>query len=299
MKKILITGSSGFIAPHVIKSALRKNFEVYGIDRLDNEKKVAGCNYIKKDINDFKLSEIKGLDYIVHLAFDTNIPHSIKNPKNTTENNLIMTLNLLKQATDNKVKKFIFSSTASLYGHNRIPWQEDMLSDPLEPYGWQKLSGESLCSMWSRCYGLPTCTLRLFQVYGENQRDDTVIAIFIRLRKENKPITLTETSPGSPCKTGRRDFIYVGDVADAFIASCESDKTGKGEIINIASGEMTSIQQVAETIGGEIKFIPKRGFEVEAHQANLEKCKNFLNWSPKVNFLKWLDNFSKQKLKNG
>ncbi len=299
MKKILITGSSGFIAPHVIKSALKRNFEVYGIDRLKNENKIDGCNYIMKDINDFNLSEIKGLDYIVHLAFDTNIPYSIKNPKNTTENNLIMTLNLLRQATDNKVKKFIFSSTASLYGHNKIPWQEDMLSDPLEPYGWQKLSGESLCSMWSRCYNLPTCTLRLFQVYGENQRDDTALALFIRLRKENKPITLTETSPGSPCKTGRRDFIYVGDVADAFIASCESDKTGKGEIINIASGQMTSMQQVAETIGGEIKFIPKRGFEVESHQANLEKCKNLLKWSPKVNFLKWLDNFSKQKLKDG
>jgi nucleoside-diphosphate-sugar epimerase len=298
MAKILITGSSGFIAPHVVNSALKKNFKVYGIDKLDNDNKVEGCNYIKEDINNFDLSKIKNLDYIVHLAFDTNIPHSIKEPKDTTENNLLMTLNLLKQATENKIKKFIFSSTASLYGHNPIPWVENMLSDPLEPYGWQKLSGESLCTMWHKCYGLPTSTLRLYQVYGENQRKDTALALFIRLKKEKKPITLTETSPGSDCKTGRRDFIYVGDVADAFIANCESEKTGKGEIINIATGRMTSMQEVAETIGGEVKFIPKRGFEVESHQADLSQCNRLLNWKPKVNFLSWLDKFAKDQEKN-
>ena len=103
------------------------------------------------------------------------------------------------------------------------------------------------------------------------------ISVIYKIKKRKKPITLTETSPGSDCKTGRRDFIYVGDVADAFIANCESEKTGKGEIINIATGRMTSMQEVAETIGGEVKFIPKRGFEVESHQADLSQCNRLLN----------------------
>ena len=298
MKSVLITGSSGFIAPHIIKKALERKYKVFGIDIKNPEIKIKGCNYIKKDVRDFNIEEIGNLDYIIHLAFVTNIPFSISDPISTTEDNILMTSNLLNKATDAKVKKFIFSSTASLYGNNPIPWKENMSSDPIEPYSWQKLSCEYLCSMWFKRYNLKTSTLRLFQVYGENQRKDTALAAFIKSRKENKPITLTETTAQSSFKTGRRDFIYVGDVAEAFIANCESDKTGKGEIINIGSGEMTSMQEIAEVIGGKVKFIPKRSFEVEAHQADLNQCKNYLNWRPKTKVLKWLEKFIKTELNN-
>ena len=95
-----------------------------------------------------------------------------------------MTARLLKLASDANIKKFIFPSTASLYGNNIIPWKEGMSADPIEPYSWQKLSCENLCKMWTIRYGLPTTTLRLYQVYGENQRKDTAIAAFMNQKKK-------------------------------------------------------------------------------------------------------------------
>ena len=87
--------------------------------------------------------------------------------------------------------------------------------DAIEPYSWQKLSCENMMKMWSSRYNLETVTLRFYQVYGENQRHDIALAAFLRAKKENKPITLTETTAQSSFKTARRDFVYVGDVAEA------------------------------------------------------------------------------------
>jgi nucleoside-diphosphate-sugar epimerase len=147
--------------------------------------------------------------------------------------------------------------------------------------------------MWTKRYGLPTTTLRLYQVFGENQRQDTALSAFIRSKKTGKPITLTETTAQSTFKTGRRDFIYVKDVAKAFVATMTSDKTGKGEILNIGSGKMHTMEDIAKTIGSEIVFIPKRNFEVEAHQADMTKCYNLIDWKPKVEIISWLKNFIK------
>ena len=147
--------------------------------------------------------------------------------------------------------------------------------------------------MWSTRYKLKTSVLRLYQIYGENQRKDTALAAFINSKKLGKPITLTETTAQSSFKTGRRDFIYVKDVAKAFIATMLSEKTGSGEVINIGTGITTTMEEIAKTIGGEVKFIPRRNFEVEAHQADMKNCYNLLDWRPKVKILEWLSNFVK------
>ena len=102
-----------------------------------------------------------------------------------------------------------------------------------------------------------TAILRLYQIYGENQRKDTALAAFIRSKKLGKPITLTETTAQSSFRTGRRDFIYVKDVAKAFLATMVSEKTGNGEVINIGTGKCTTMEQIANVIGGEVTFIPK------------------------------------------
>ena len=298
MKRILITGGAGFIAPHIIEEAVTKNWEVLAVDKLEvmkeNKIKNNKVKYLVKDVRDLTVDELKSIDYIAHLAFVTNIPNSIKNPIDTTFDNINMTTILLKKSQDAGVKKIIFSSTASLYGNNPIPWKEGMKADPIEPYSWQKLSCEYLFKMWHIRYKLKTSTLRLYQVYGENQRNDTALSKFLKSRRENIPITLTETTAQSTFKTARRDFIYVKDVAKAFLATMESEKTGKGEIINIGTGIMTTMEKIAETIGGEITFIPRRNFEVEAHQADMSETYNLINWKHEVEVIQWLDNFCKK-----
>jgi len=291
--RVLITGAAGFIAPHLIETCLKKGWEVMGIDVLDSDIRHEGFLFKKKDVRALTSRELKDLDCVFHLAFVTNIPNSIKSPLETTHDNIDMTAHLLEASTRAGVKKFIFPSTASLYGFNPTPWAEDMPPIPIEPYSWQKLSCEYACQLWSTCYGLPTVVFRLFQVFGENQRKDTALAAFFRAKKEGRTITLTETTAQSSFRTGQRDFIYVKEVASAFVKAAESRKTGKGEVINIGSGKATTMEDVANAVGGEVVFIPKRGFEVERHEADITKARNILKWYPQVNVIDWLKDFSK------
>ncbi|MGA2444172.1 MAG: NAD-dependent epimerase/dehydratase family protein [Opitutaceae bacterium] len=291
MATVLITGVAGFIGPHVVEACLARNWRVVGVDILSCDLQRPGFAFRQKDIRDLSPEELGGVDYIVHLAFVTNIPNSIQHPIETTRNNIEMTARLLDIATKAGVKKVAFPSTASLFGNNPTPWREDMPADPIEPYSWQKLSCESLCRMWSTRYGLPTVVLRLFQVFGENQRKDTAMAAFFRARQEGRPITLTETTAQSSFRTGQRDFVYVKEVADAFALALESAKTGQGEIINIGTGRVTTMEAVANAIGGEVIFIPRRGFEVERHQADISRAEALLDWHPKVEVIEWLNAF--------
>lgn len=289
--KIIVTGVSGFIGPHVVEICLKRGWEVVGVDILPCDLKLQNFTFIQKDARDLNPKELEKVDYIVHLAFITNIPNSIQHPMETTRDNIEMTVRLLESATKAGIKKFAFPSTASLYGNNPTPWREDMATDPIEPYSWQKLSCEYLLQMWTKRYGLPTVILRLFQVFGENQRHDTVMAAFFRAKKEGKSITLTETTAQSSFRTGQRDFVYVKEVAEAFARALESEKTGQGEIINIGTGKVRTIEEIAQAIGGEVVFIPRRGFEVERHQADMHRVEELLDWHPKVDVIEWLNQF--------
>ena len=292
MPSILITGVSGFIGPHVVEACLKRNWQVSGVDLLPyNSHFQNSFAFMQRDVRDLSVEYFRGIDYIAHLAFVTNIPNSVRHPIETTRDNIEMTARLLEMATAVNIKKIVFPSTASLYGRNPTPWHEDMPPDPIEPYSWQKLSCEYLCRMWFKRYGLPTVILRLFQVFGENQRPDTAMAAFFRAKKEKRPITLTETTAQSSFRTGQRDFVYVKEVAEAFCRALESSRTGQGEIINVGTGKVTTIERIAETIGGEVVFIPKRGFEVERHQADITRIRELLDWNPEVDVIKWLSEF--------
>lgn len=298
--RVIITGVSGFIGPHVAEACLEKGWDVLGIDIVDFDYGAIAYDFHtprfvfqKTDLRSLTDKEFSGIDYIFHLAFVTNIPNSIQNPLETTRDNIDMTVWLLQMARTAGVRKVMFPSTASLYGNNPTPWKEDMPPYPIEPYSWQKLSCEYALKTWVVRYGLPSVILRLFQVFGENQRKDTAMAAFFRAKKEGKPITLTETTAQSSFRSGQRDFIYVKEVASAFVLAAESPKTEKGEVINIGSGKVITMEDVVKTIGGEVVFIPKREFEVERHEADITAAKELLGWHPRVDVLEWLQEFVK------
>jgi nucleoside-diphosphate-sugar epimerase len=297
-KKALITGSAGFIAPYVIREFKNNGYDVIAIDKLEVANKIDDVVYLRKDVRDITVSDLQGVDIVGHFAFLTNIPFSISSPCATTEENIGMAVRLLNVATEAKIRRFLYPSTAALYGNNPIPWTEDMPGDPIEPYSFQKLATEELLKMWTKRYGLETATLRLFQVYAENPRQDGVLSIFLKSRREGRPITLTETAPGSIYRTARRDFIHLEDVARAFLAAAEcKDLQEVGPVFNIATGAPTEIGVLAEIMGGEIQYIPRRGYEVECHQADLAKTARVLNWKAKIEFVGWLKEFVKDELK--
>lgn len=288
MKKILVTGVSGFLGHHFIQHAQDKGYFILGVDKRPIPKGHNKPNlFIQTNINDLVYRDIMGIDYVVHFAWRTNIPDCKRHPIESTQQNIDMSVYMLELAREAGIKKFLFPSTASLYGNNPTPWHEDMQPHPIEPYSWQKLAIEQACRMYSAVNNLPTIIFRFFQVFGEYQREDTALAAFLKAKKNGAPVTLTETTAQSTFRSGQRDFIYAGDLARALILALESDTLGKGEIINVASGKVIAMEQVAQAMEAEVQWIPRREYEVERHEANVEKLMS-LGWSPKVEVLEWL-----------
>jgi len=289
MKKVLITGVSGFLGHHVARLCRVNQWDVTGVDKRNlPPSHWIPEKFIQTDVRDLNFRDLMGFDYVIHLAWRTNIPDCVRHPKESTYDNIDMTVHLLEVCREAGVKKVFFPSTASLYGHNPTPWVEDMPPNAIEPYSWQKLSCEYLCKMYSEVYGLETVIGRFFQVFGELQRQDTALSAFLRNKKEGKPITLTKTTAQSTFRSGVRDFVYAGDLAEAVLLLLE--KGDKGEIYNIASGEMHTMEEIANTLEAQVEWAPKRGYEVEIHHADIDKIKD-LGWSPKTDVINWLKNY--------
>lgn len=285
--KVLITGYSGFIGGHLAKACFERGWDVIGVDKRPFTH-ITPHKFILDDIRNLGFRDLSGVDYVFHLGWRTNIPDCQRHPEESTKDNIDMSIRLLQFAKEAGVKKFLFPSTASLYGNNPTPWKEDMPPCPIEPYSWQKLAIEYACQMYSKSYGLPTVIFRFFQVFGEGQREDTAIAAFLKAKNEGRPITLTETTAQSSFRSGQRDFIYAGDVAEALILAAKSKETGNGEVFNIGSGKLHTMEEIAKAIGSEVVWIPRRPYEVEQHLADIRKTKKILKWEPKTDIIKWL-----------
>lgn len=289
MTKALILGCSGFIAHHLIRELHEHEYETTGVDKrpIRNDHYMPH-HFVQTDVFDLNYRDIAGMDHIFALAWRTNIPDCVRHPRESTRENIDMMVHVLELAKEAGVKKVFFPSTASLYGNNPTPWKEDMPAEPIEHYSWQKLACEQLCRMYSMKYEVPTVVTRFFQVFGELQRADTALAAFARAKELGKPITLTETVAQSSFRSGQRDFIYAGDAARAVRLLMEhEDEPGTGEIYNVASGRVYTMEEVACAIGGEVKWIPRRPYEVERHWGNINRIRDF-GFEPKTDVIEWL-----------
>ena len=288
MKKVLITGISGFLGHHITKEFMDNGYNVIGIDK----RPIPSDHYlphmfVQANVNDLGYRDLMDIDYVVHLAFITNIPNSVRHPEKTTHDNICMTMHLLERCKEAKVKRVLFPSTASLYSHNPTPWTEDMPPLPIEPYSWQKLSLEYACKLYDN-----TIITRFFQIYGEQQREDTALYAFLKAKEDGRPISLTKTLAQSSSRSGQRDFVYAGDVAKAVRLLIEKGKLG--EIYNISSGQVNTMEDIAKAIGAKVQWIPRRHWEVEKHHGDISKITE-LGWTPKTDVLTWLKEYANNK----
>ncbi len=290
MAKYIVTGGAGFIGSHIVDMLVEGGDEVHVVDNFltgKRERLNPEAVLHEVDIRDAdKLPYIfNGARGVFHTAAQARMQYSIREPKLTNDINITGTLNVLLAARDAGVKRVIYSASSSAYGHkNILPLTEDMHSDPIIPYAIQKRVGEQYCGMAARFYGLETVALRYFNVYGPRQTmaSDgpyaTVIGIFLEQRQKGEPLSIV------PDGTQKRDFTHVKDVARANLLAMESDRVGKGEIINIGTGKNHSILEVAEMIGGPWKFIDSRQGEVQATLADNIRARDLLGWEPEVSF---------------
>jgi len=303
MIKYLVTGGAGFIGSNIVKKLLESNNYVRVVDDFSTGKKenveefLDNKNFelIEGDISDLTMAKkiIKNIDFIFHEAAIPSVPRSINNPFASNKANIDGTLNILIAARDANVKKLVYASSSSIYGDSiKLPKQESDPINPISPYALTKLAGERYCQLFAQLYKLPTICLRYFNVFGPKQDPNSeysaVIPIFIKSILNNKPPTIYGDGKQS------RDFTYVDNVVNANILAMHSNVSG--EVINIACGEKTSLNDLLKYINQllskniEAIYEKYRDGDVKHSLADISSAKKLINYNPSINIEKGIKN---------
>jgi len=301
--KILITGGAGFIGSHLVDKLIREGYKVIVIDNLSTGKKEnlnKKAKFYKIDICSPKVLEIFQKEkpkVIFHLAAIPRVPLSIEKPVKTSKVNILGTINVFKAGVKAKAKRIVFVSSSSVYGEQKkLPLKESMTPNPLSPYGLQKLTGERFAKLFTQLFKIPIVSLRYFNVYGPRidfeSEYSLVIGKFLRQKAKNQPLTIY----GDGNQT--RAFCFVDDVVSATILAMKSKKIKGGEVINIGSEKSYSVNYLANLIGGEKIYLPKRPGDPRHTKADISLAKRLLNWKPKVDLKEGLRITKEWFLKN-
>lgn len=296
MIKSLVTGGAGFIGSNLVDRLIELGHDVTVIDNESaecNEKfywNNKASNH-KLDICDYEFTRdlYDEVDYVFHLAAESRLQPAILNPINAVMKNSVGTCTVLQCAREAGVKKVIYSSTSSAYGLNKFPNFETDPNDCLNPYSVSKVSGEELCKLYTKLYGLKTVIFRYFNVYGDRSPTTgqyaPVIGIFKKQKENNQDLTIVGDG------LQKRDFINVKDVVNANVMAALSNLTEDkyGEIYNVGSGENISILEIARMISDHYIHIPPREGEARTTLANIDKIKKTFGWEPKIEIRQWIE----------
>jgi len=293
-KRILVTGGAGFIGSHIVDSCVAEGHEVRVLDDLSNSTttnleehiKKQTIEFLKGDIRDPRAVKdcIRDVDVVFHEAAQVSVPVSMDDPLHTDDVNVRGTLNLLAAASDEKVERFVYASSSSVYGDpKKLPVTEDSPLQPLSPYAASKIAGEAYCMTFHRARGLPTVCLRYFNVFGPRQGSSgyaSVIPAFIRSLLDGKPMNIF----GDGSQT--RDFVHVRDVVQANMLAT-SKNAAAGMAYNIGSGKPVTVTELArllsEVAGGRSPpplYLPPRSGDVKHSLADVTRAKEALGYRP-------------------
>jgi UDP-glucose 4-epimerase len=318
--KILITGGCGFIGANLIKRLIsegrhtiriidnlsvgtRENLASAGrfiektsphIDQTNDHEDSPHVELIVGDILDDQLAveAARNMDVIVHLAANTGVRSSTRDPHSDCMINVVGALNYLEAARRNKVKRFVFASSSAVIGNCNPPVHEELPPHPISAYGASKLAGEGYCSAYFSAFGVETVALRFGNVFGPgSNHKGSVVAKFIRQATRGETLEIY----GDGKQT--RDFVFVGDLIRAIYLSMITDDIG-GEIFQIATNCETSVDKLMETL---LPLLSKAGIEkVQTHHSaprpeeirrifsDTSKAKRILGWQPQVSLTEGL-----------
>ena len=241
--------------------------------------------FIELDVSDYEAlsSAFIDIDWVFHLAALADIVPSIENPDSYFQANVVGTFNVARLALQNNVKRIIYAASSSCYGIPKsFPTTEEAVCDPKYPYALTKYLGEQIMMHWNTVYGLPVVCLRLFNVYGPRARTSgtygAVFGVFLAQKLAGAPFTIVGDG------TQTRDFTFVSDVCEAFLAAVESDLSG--EIMNVGSGNTYEVNELVRILEGPVEHIPKRPGEPDCTFASIMKIKEKLKWSPTIDLEK-------------
>jgi len=321
--RVLITGAAGFIGSNVSESLLAEGWEVVGVDNFDSAydpavkrenlrglKKSKSFRLVEGDIRDRSLLDSAvgagKLDAIIHLAARAGVRPSWADPALYASVNISGTVEVLELAVRQKVPKFIFASSSSVYGQREgSPFREDdRVDNPISPYAATKKAGELLCYTYHHNYGLPMACLRFFTVYGPRQRPEMAIHTFTRAIYQGEPITVYGDGQS------RRDYTFIDDIVNGVVASLE--RVAGYKIYNLGNHRAVELRELIrlleEDLGkkAEIKHLPPQPGDVPLTCADIQRAQEELGFSPSVPierglelFVEWYEKKRKNKRRSG
>lgn len=327
MKTILVTGCAGFIGSYISKELLNNNYQVIGIDnindyydislkedRLKNLKGNKNFVFIKEDICSEDAINNIFIKYkpeiVLHLAGYAGVRYSYDNPDIYIKNNILGFYNILKLSKKNNIKHFIFASSSSVYGNTvKVPFKEDEADLSTESiYASTKLCDEIISNSFSKLFDIPITALRFFSVYGPLGRPDMAYYSFTQKLIKNEEIYLYNNGEL------KRDFTYITDVVDGIYKVVSNEPKDIYNVYNIGGNKQYTVNELVDIIIQEliknnlvdksidfsklIKYSDVKKGEVNETYADITKIKNDFNYNPKVSlkdgikeFIKWYKDY--------
>ena len=296
MERFLVTGGAGFIGSNICKKLVSQNCFVRVVDNLLTGRKsnldgiIDKIEYIEADMGDKQVASaaMKDIDVVFHEGALPSVPRSVDDPAASHQHCVDATFTLLLAARDAGIKRFVYAASSSAYGDTpTLPKVETMRPAPLSPYAVGKLVGEYYCSVFSNVYGLETIALRYFNVFGPQQDPKSqyaaAIPAFVTSILKDQPPTIYGDGEQS------RDFTYIDNVVEANLLAARAPKTN-GEVINIACGQVITVNQIIEMInkslGKNVKpnYVAERPGDIKHSLADITAATKLINFKPVISF---------------
>ncbi|MCH5248413.1 MAG: SDR family oxidoreductase [Lachnospiraceae bacterium] len=297
----LVTGGAGFIGSNLCEALTDMGYQVRCLDNLSTGKQDnvdllsdrPNYTFIKGDIRELDtcMKACEGVDYVLNQAAWGSVPRSIEMPLLYEEINIRGTLNMMEAARQNKVKKFVFASSSSVYGdHPVLPKVEGQEGNLLSPYALTKRVDEEYGKLYKKLYGLDTYALRYFNVFGRRQDPNgayaAVIPKFIKQLLNDEVPTINGDGKQS------RDFTYIDNVVEANLKACLASSDAAGNAFNVAYGGREYLIDIyydlCKALGKDVEpnFGPERAGDIKHSNADISKAKKMLGYDPDYDFKK-------------
>ncbi len=287
----VVTGGAGFVGSHLVDLLVERGYRVSIVDDLSggHQKNIqhhtsnADVDFVNLDIRTLEASStiFAGARYVFHLAGIGDIVPSVDRPTDYMDINVQGTVRVLEAARCANVEKLVYAASSSCYGiAEELPTTESATIDPQYPYALSKLLGEQAVHHWGAVYGLPANSIRIFNAYGPRSRTTgaygAVFGVFLAQKLANQPFTVVGDGEQS------RDFLFVTDVAAAFLAAAETSHTGR--VYNLGASNPQSVNRLIELLGGDVIYIPDRPGEPRCTWADIARITAELQWAPQTSF---------------
>lgn len=294
VRSAVVTGGAGFIGSHMVDLLIEEGWQVRVIDNFSG----SSVENLRSHLDDSRVAvhetDIRGLDpnaeltrrifgdagAVFHFAGIGDIVPSIERPIDYMDVNVQGTVRVLECARACGVDRFVYAASSSCYGLANEPTDENYPIDTRYPYALSKYLGEQAVLHWHEVYGLQANSVRIFNAYGPRVRTSgaygAVFGVFLRQKLACKPFTVVGDG------TQGRDFVFVTDVARAFLAAAEKGRAG--EVYNLGTGTPQTVNRLVELLGGEVTYIPERPGEPRFTWADPAKIMRDLEWAPLVPF---------------